>query len=125
MRAKPIAFASVVLVLLSLGAALRAEQPKADDPAIIAIRAKLDKTVTLRVTDVPMSRLLELLAKNTDVPLKISGKAEGDAFDIHMSLNVQNARAIDILDAMYEIIRVPYDIRNTGIVFNNAGTPGD
>jgi hypothetical protein len=113
------------VLLATAAVAIRAETARPDDPAVAALRAKLEKPATLRVSEVAVHRALGVLAKSIDVPIQILEKREGDAFDMSVTINVQNARAIDIFDALRDTARLAWEIRSTGLVFSANGVlPG-
>jgi len=125
MNAKSNAICLAVLVLSLTAIASRAGEAHAEDPAVAALRAKLEKPATLRVSDVQVQRALGILAKSADFPIQILGKKDADAFDLLLNINVQNARAIDILDAIRDITKINYELRPSGVVLSTNGAPGE
>ncbi|HYG76240.1 MAG TPA: hypothetical protein VEK08_14645 [Planctomycetota bacterium] len=96
-------------VLLSAG-----EKPQPENPAVTQWRERLARNVPLRVNDTTVQRSLEILLKSVDVPLVIRKDV---ALESKLTLQVDNARAIDILDAICAMRGLRYELHPEGVRF--------
>jgi len=112
MRISSLLAAVVAMTLTWCGAFCGEPQAEEKTKAAIAeLRAKLEKPIAVDMVDMNAGRALELLAKRADVNFLMVGRLDRPAYLARVSMTLDGARAIDILDLLCDTTALHYDIR--------------
>ena len=99
-----------ICLLFASGAEMPAPTEK-DKAAIAEVRTQLEKHVSVEMLDITVASALDLLAKRAEVNLLLAGSDDAPAFQTHVTLCLDGARAIDILEVLCETSNLNYELR--------------